>query len=78
VKFSFIASAGDPAGGLDMRRARCLTWRLLCVAQAATRHCGSKRAGSRLRGSGSDEAKADVFDYVERLYNARRRHPAIG
>jgi transposase InsO family protein len=25
-----------------------------------------------------DEAKADVFDYVERVYNAKRRHSTIG
>ena len=25
-----------------------------------------------------DEARADVFDYIERFYNARRRHSTIG
>jgi putative transposase len=25
-----------------------------------------------------DEAKADVFDYIERLYNPRRRHSTLG
>jgi putative transposase len=25
-----------------------------------------------------DDAKADVFDYVERFYNSRRRHSTIG
>ena len=25
-----------------------------------------------------DEAKADVFDYIERFYNLRRRHSTIG
>ncbi len=25
-----------------------------------------------------DDAKADVFDYIERFYNARRRHSTIG
>jgi putative transposase len=24
------------------------------------------------------EAKADVFDYIERFYNSRRRHSTIG
>ena len=24
------------------------------------------------------EAKADVFDYIERFYNAKRRHSTIG
>jgi putative transposase len=25
-----------------------------------------------------DELRADVFDYIERFYNARRRHSTIG
>ncbi|HYI29720.1 MAG TPA: IS3 family transposase, partial [Bradyrhizobium sp.] len=25
-----------------------------------------------------DEARADVFDYIERFYNAKRRHSTIG
>ena len=25
-----------------------------------------------------DDAKADVFDYIERFYNAKRRHSTIG
>jgi transposase InsO family protein len=25
-----------------------------------------------------DEAKADVFDYIERFYNAKRRHSTLG
>ena len=25
-----------------------------------------------------DEAKADVFDYIERFYNRKRRHSKIG
>ena len=25
-----------------------------------------------------DEAKADVFDYIERFYNAKHRHSTIG
>jgi putative transposase len=25
-----------------------------------------------------DEAKADVFAYIERFYNAKRRHSTIG
>jgi putative transposase len=25
-----------------------------------------------------NEAKADVFDYIERFYNSRRRHSTIG
>ena len=25
-----------------------------------------------------DEAKADVFDYIERFYNTRRRHSTLG
>ncbi len=25
-----------------------------------------------------DEARADVFDYIERFYNTKRRHSTIG
>ena len=25
-----------------------------------------------------DDARADVFDYIERFYNARRRHSTLG
>jgi len=25
-----------------------------------------------------DEAKADIFDYIERFYNPKRRHSTIG
>jgi len=25
-----------------------------------------------------DEAKADVFDYIELFYNSKRRHPRVG
>jgi putative transposase len=25
-----------------------------------------------------DDARADVFDYIERFYNAKRRHSTIG
>ena len=25
-----------------------------------------------------DEARADMFDYIERLYKPRRRHPKLG
>jgi putative transposase len=25
-----------------------------------------------------EDAKADVFDYIERFYNAKRRHSTIG
>jgi putative transposase len=25
-----------------------------------------------------DEAKADVFDYIERFYNLKRRHSTLG
>ena len=25
-----------------------------------------------------DQARADVFDYIERFYNARRRHSTLG
>lgn len=25
-----------------------------------------------------DEARADIFDYIERFYNPRRRHSSLG
>jgi putative transposase len=25
-----------------------------------------------------DEAKANLFDYIERFYNPKRRHPTLG
>jgi transposase InsO family protein len=30
------------------------------------------------RGNPRDEARADVFDYIERFYNPKRRHSTIG
>jgi len=33
---------------------------------------------SRRRYTTRDEARADVFDYVERFYNPRRRHSTLG
>ena len=37
-----------------------------------TERCNRKVYSTR------DQAKADVFDYIERFYNARRRHSTIG
>ncbi len=33
---------------------------------------------SRNRYATRDEARADVFDYIERFYNPRRRHSTLG
>lgn len=33
---------------------------------------------SRRRYTTRDEARADVFDYIERFYNPRRRHSTLG
>lgn len=33
---------------------------------------------SRKNYQARDEARADVFDYIERLYNSRRRHSTLG
>lgn len=35
-------------------------------------HCYRKQYRTR------DEARADVFDYIERFYNPRRRHSTLG
>jgi putative transposase len=37
-------------------------------------HGCALRASARSR----DQAKADVFDYIERFYNAARRHSTLG
>jgi putative transposase len=33
---------------------------------------------SRRRYASRDQARADVFDYIERFYNPRRRHSKLG
>jgi putative transposase len=33
---------------------------------------------NRTRYSTRDQARADVFDYIERFYNSRRRHSTLG
>ena len=37
----------------------------------------TERIRGRIRRS-RDQARADVFDYIERFYNPRRRHSTIG
>jgi putative transposase len=49
---------------------QCGDGELLLVAQ--TERIARKTYRSR------DEAKADVFDYIERFYNPKRRHSTIG
>ena len=34
--------------------------------------------GSCARMGCGDDARADVFDYIERFYNGRRRHSTLG
>ena len=43
-----------------------------CSFRHATEHCHRRVYRTR------DEARADVFDYVERFYNPRRRYLTIG
>jgi putative transposase len=38
----------------------------------------TERIYRRLRYASRDEARADVFDYIERFYNCRRRHSTLG
>lgn len=33
---------------------------------------------NRKRYRSRDEARSDVFDYIERFYNSRRRHSTLG
>jgi putative transposase len=37
----------------------------------------TERTGSRTYRT-RDESRADLFDYIERFYNAKRRHSTIG
>jgi len=37
-----------------------------------------ERRTNRTRYQTRDEARADVFDYIERFYNPRRRHSTLG
>jgi transposase InsO family protein len=47
--------------------------------QACARpHRGLYFLGPRKTYRTRDEAKADVFDYIERFYNAKRRHSTLG
>ena len=38
----------------------------------------TERTGTQNLSERRDEARADVFDYIERFYNAKRRHSTIG
>jgi transposase InsO family protein len=42
-----------------------------------TRACAKARTARKMYRT-RDEAKADVFDYIERFYNPKRRHSRIG
>jgi putative transposase len=48
----------------------CVAW-LIALMPAALVSCHRV-------GRGRDEARADVFDYIERFYNPKRRHSTIG
>ena len=43
-----------------------------CFSSLKTERIGKKVYRTR------DDARADVFDYIERFYNTVRRHPTIG
>ena len=42
------------------------------------RFCNRSRSTTIVPSAARDEAKADGFDYIERFYNAKRRHSTIG
>ena len=54
-----------------MRRLRTIS---VCISHSCAVGERTARKTYRTR----DEAKADVFDYIERFYNAKRRHSTIG
>src|SRR5436190_17561188 len=53
------------------RLGQCRDGELLLVVEDRA-HTGRKTYRTR------DEARADVFDYIERFYNPKRRHSTIG
>ncbi len=50
----------------------------LAYSYAAQYLSDSRAATTRKTYGTREEAKADVFDYIERFYNAKRRHSTIG
>jgi transposase InsO family protein len=48
-----------------------------CQTSSATNVLKTERTARKLYRM-RDEAKADVFDYIERFYNPKRRHSRIG
>uniref|UniRef100_UPI0028D8D94B IS3 family transposase n=1 Tax=Paracoccus yeei TaxID=147645 RepID=UPI0028D8D94B len=50
--------------------------RLQIVASVTVRFSGGSSANKVYRTR--NEARADVFDYIERFYNPRRRHSKLG
>jgi putative transposase len=49
-------------------------WQHSCRSSSSLKTERTARKTYRTRG----EAKADVFDYIERCYNPKRRHSTIG
>lgn len=53
---------------------------LPCLAEPVAQRQIPQRRSGRPAGPGRtrNEARADVFDYIERFYNGTRRHSTIG
>ena len=49
-----------------------------CLAMEAFFATLKQERTNRTRYRTRDEARADVFDYIERFYNPRRRHSTLG
>jgi putative transposase len=50
----------------------------IVCSMSRTGNVAQDRANSAQGVSNTDEARADVFDYIERFYNPKRRHSTIG
>nr|WP_286161901.1 IS3 family transposase [Methylobacterium sp. AMS5] len=65
-----------------MRGAGCLALRLPRLVHPAAQPTHTGRRSHPEQGPrelrGQDEARADVFDYIERFYNPARRHSTLG
>ena len=76
---SSVSSAACCAGGSRMPRRGGTTRRLASRSGLTPKPSSSLKTErtSRQRYATRDQARADVFDYIERFYNPRRRHSLL-
>jgi putative transposase len=70
------------SSSVTMKRSECLDVRSGNVGDNAAMESFfsslKTKRGARKTYPTRDEAKADVFDYIERFYNPKRRHSTLG